>query len=1057
MLSAESLQMEQPLKFHEQLLDAVADAVIATDRDGVVTLWNREAEHLYGWPAGEVIGRHLLEFLPTEASRDQAAEILCKPRAEERWSGEVLVQHRDGHTFPATITASPIRDEHGVVIGTTTISNSIVRDESKRDEADRGQLTRQLRERVKELTALHEVAQVLQTGGRSTCEVLRSLIPILEVAWQYPEITAVRVTFDPNEWTSSNFRETPWIQEATFSLPDGRSGRLEIVYLEERPEESEGPFLAEERNLINSVARMLESYFERRQADTEREQLTHRLGERIKELTALHDVAQVLQTQMSLPRVLEGVTAILKQSWQYPDITGVRISHQAATFQTPNFRQTPWKQESSVSTPDGNPVVVEIVYLEERPEEIEGPFLAEERHLLDSVARMLASYFERKEAEIALRASEARFRSMFSSAALGIALVNLEGRYIETNPVFQKMLGYTPNDLRHKTRAQITHPDDRASAEKRFAALVEGKRDSYQAEKRYIRKGGQVIWLRLTTSLVRGVDGEPQFSIEMIEDISEHKRLEDAVQASEARFHAAYNAVGQLLMSLDGTVLKANRAFCELTGYDESELQNMNAFSITHPDDRARSREYHDHLLQGEEHQFPLEKRYIKKDGDIVTVLVSTSVVRDAEGKPIQEISLVQNISDRKRAEQRLAVQFSVSQVLLESMTFEESATRILQAIGEGFGWEVGSLWSVDKHDGRLHCIATWHAPSLGLTEFEIVSQRTILKPGVGLPGRVVEIGESVWSADVLQEPNFPRLHVAVRDGLHGGFGFPIRGEGGILGVIEILTHQAPLPDEELIRTVTALGNQIGQFIERKRAQEALADRVAELARSNRELAQFAYVASHDLQEPLRMVSSFTQLLGRRYKGKLDAEADEFISYAVDGASRMQGLINDLLAYSRVGTRGNPLTATASEAVLDRALGNLRSTIEETGAEIIREPLPVVMGDDAQLVQLFQNLLSNAIKFRGDRVPQVQIRAEPAGKEWIFSIRDNGIGIDPQYAEQVFVIFQRLHTRVEYPGTGIGLAICKKIVERHGGRIWVESKPGQGTTFFFALPGVMED
>lgn len=205
------------------------------------------------------------------------------------------------------------------------------------------------------------------------------------------------------------------------------------------------------------------------------------------------------------------------------------------------------------------------------------------------------------------------------------------------------------------------------------------------------------------------------------------------------------------------------------------------------------------------------------------------------------------------------------------------------------------------------------------------------------------------------------------------------------------------------------------------------------------------------------MVSSFTQLLARRYKGKLDADADEFISYAVDGASRMQGLINDLLAYSRVGTRGNPLVPTASETVLDRALGNLGKSIEETGAEISRDPLPVVMGDDAQLVQLFQNLISNAIKFRGDQTPKVQIRAESVGREWVFSIRDNGIGIDPQYSEQVFVIFQRLHTRVDYPGTGIGLAICKKIVERHGGRIWMASEPGQGTTFFFALPGVSED
>ena len=331
--------------------------------------------------------------------------------------------------------------------------------------------------------------------------------------------------------------------------------------------------------------------------------------------------------------------------------------------------------------------------------------------------------------------------------------------------------------------------------------------------------------------------------------------------------------------------------------------------------------------------------------------------------------------------------------------------------------------------------------------DFAAVSRRTVLPSGVRLPGRVLAHGEPAWIVDLPQDQNFPRCHFADREGLHGVLGFPIRGEHGILGVIEILTSQMAPPDEELLQLVMALGNLIGQFIERKRAEADLARRVAELARSNRELAQFAYVASHDLQEPLRMVSSFTQLLARRYQGKLDEEADEFISCAVDGASRMQGLINDLLAYSRVGTRGKPLVPTASETALNRALSNLQKAIEDTGAEIVRGLLPVVLGDDAQLVQLFQNLISIAIKFRDDRVPKVQIRAERAGNEWVFSIQDNGIGIDPQYAEQVFVIFQRLHTRAEYPGTGIGLAICKKIVERHGGESGWSRRPGRARPF----------
>jgi PAS domain S-box-containing protein len=239
---------------------------------------------------------------------------------------------------------------------------------------------------------------------------------------------------------------------------------------------------------------------------------------------------------------------------------------------------------------------------------------------------------------------------------------------------------------------------------------------------------------------------------------------------------------------------------------------------------------------------------------------------------------------------------------------------------------------------------------------------------------------------------------------------------------------------------------------ERKQAEKELKNTLIDLERSNQELEQFAYVASHDLQEPLRMISSFTQLLARRYQGRLDQDADEFIAYALEGTENMQRLINDLLAYSRVGTHGKPPAPTSSGQALDRALENLKLTIEESGAEVSGGDLPVVGADDVQLTQLFQNLVANAIKFRSAKPLEIRIDCEARGGEWVFSVRDNGIGIDPQYFDRIFIVFQRLHERGKYPGTGIGLAVCKKIVQRHGGRIWVESEPGKGSTFFFSLP-----
>ena len=246
----------------------------------------------------------------------------------------------------------------------------------------------------------------------------------------------------------------------------------------------------------------------------------------------------------------------------------------------------------------------------------------------------------------------------------------------------------------------------------------------------------------------------------------------------------------------------------------------------------------------------------------------------------------------------------------------------------------------------------------------------------------------------------------------------------------------------------------VQDITERKRMEVALREKTEELARSNEDLEQFAYVASHDLQEPLRMVTSYVQLLGKRYEGKLDADADEFIGFAVDGAIRMRKLINDLLTYSRVGTKGKELSPTDSEAVLAQSVNDSKVIIEENGAHVTYDPLPTVMADSPQLGQLFQNLIGNAIKFRGNEPPCVHISASRNGNGWIFSVRDNGIGIAAEYSERIFIIFQRLHSRQEYAGTGIGLAICKKIVERHGGHIWVESDVGKGATFRFTLPAV---
>lgn len=258
---------------------------------------------------------------------------------------------------------------------------------------------------------------------------------------------------------------------------------------------------------------------------------------------------------------------------------------------------------------------------------------------------------------------------------------------------------------------------------------------------------------------------------------------------------------------------------------------------------------------------------------------------------------------------------------------------------------------------------------------------------------------------------------------------------------------------EQIVEEKKQLMTIVRDITERRRAEKKLASTMRQLERSNVDLEDFAYVVSHDLQSPLNTMVSFVRLLENRYKGQLDDRADEYIDYVVQGGQRMGTMINDLLTYSRVGTRGEPFKPVDLESVLKLVLGQLEAAISESRAAITHDPLPSIPGDYSQLARLFQNLIGNAIKFRGEEPPRIHISGEQRDNEWQFWVRDNGIGIEPKYTERIFGVFQRLHRQEEYSGTGIGLAVCKRIVERHGGRIWVESMPGEGSTFYFTIPG----
>ncbi|MBI4498793.1 MAG: PAS domain S-box protein [Chloroflexi bacterium] len=399
------------------------------------------------------------------------------------------------------------------------------------------------------------------------------------------------------------------------------------------------------------------------------------------------------------------------------------------------------------------------------------------------------------------------------------------------------------------------------------------------------------------------------------------------------------------------------------------------------------------------------EWTFIRKNGARRTALLTVTAMRDHRGAITGFLGIANDITERRTAEARFR------QLL-------EAAPDAIVVVGA---------------DGRITVVNSQAERLFGYAREELLGQPV----EVLIPARLRERHVGHRARYAAQPQTRPM-----------GVGLDLYGRRKDGSEFPTEISLSPIDDGSQVSVISV----IRDITVRKQAEEQLRQTAAELERSNADLQQFAYVASHDLQEPLRMVASFTQLLARRYRGRLDADADTFIAFVVDGATRMQRLIEDLLAYSRVGTQGRPFEPTNVGAVVDRVLSELSAAITEHGATVTRDPLPTVMADPIQLGQVFQNLISNAIKFHQDAPPRVHVSTERQGREWRFSVRDNGIGIDPRYADRIFVIFQRLHAPGEFPGTGIGLAICKKIVERHGGRIWVASAPGEGATFSFTIP-----
>jgi PAS domain S-box-containing protein len=638
--------------------------------------------------------------------------------------------------------------------------------------------------------------------------------------------------------------------------------------------------------------------------------------------------------------------------------------------------------------------------------------LSRSRQALETQTRMLQS--------------EARYRGLLEAAPDAMVVVNPAGEIVLLNVQAEKQFGYSRDEL---IGQKVRNIIPQGFAER---LIADGTRSAAEALAQQIGTGIELIGQRkdgtefpleimlsplesaegiLVTAAIRDISVRKNAEEHLVR-MEERRRLgEDALRESEERYRLLLDGVQNyaiFMMDTRGQILNWNAGAERIKGYSANQIigQNFSCFFPPAEIERGRPEEILSMTAASGRHEE--QGMRVRKDGSQFLASIVFTALRDADGNLRGFSEFSHDLSESRESEARY-------RGLLEAAP---DAMVVVNVAGE------------------IVLLNVRAEKEFGYSRDELVGQKVKNIIPEGFAERIIADGTRS-AAEALAQQIGTGIELVGRR--KDGSEFPI----------EIML--SPLESAEGILVTAA----IRDITERKESDEHLAKTVEELKRSNDDLQQFAYVSSHDLQEPLRMVSSYTQLLAKRYEGRLDSDADEFISFAVDGCNRMQGLIQDLLAYSRAGRNERKLRVVPSENALQKALINLRAAIKQSGAVVTHDALPAVTTDETQLTQVFQNLVGNAIKYRRAEAPRVHVSAaRDDGNGWTFSVRDNGLGIDPQYFERIFILFQRLHGRGEFEGTGIGLAVCKRIVERMGGRIWVKSQPEKGSTFYFALPEI---
>lgn len=595
-------------------------------------------------------------------------------------------------------------------------------------------------------------------------------------------------------------------------------------------------------------------------------------------------------------------------------------------------------------------------------------------------------------------------RNLIEASPDPLVTIGRDGKLMDVNLATEKVTGFSRQELIKTDFADYF--TDPAAARSGYRKVFDvGEVRDYPLEIRH--KNGTITPVLYNATVYRDDAGNVAGVFAAARDISERRRAEQLTRDASSYNRKLLEASLDPLVTIgrDGKLSDVNKATEDITGIPRDELIGTD-FSDYFTDPVAARVGYRKAFSSGEVRDYPLV--VLHRNGHTTHVLYNASVFRDSAGIVIGVFAAARDVTAQRNAEDKLRLSNSYNRSLLEA--------------------SLDSLVTIGR-DGKLTDVNETTEAITGFSREELVG--TDFSDYFTNPNAAREGYKKVF--DVGEVRDYP-LEIQHRDG----------------HTTPVLYNATVYRDPEgKVAGVFAAARDI---TERIRAETALKKAIADLARSNQELEQFAYVASHDLQEPLRMIASYVQLIAKRYKSKLDQDGIDFINFAVDGANRMKNLINDLLSYSRVTTRGKPFELVDTRQIVNSLLKIFDLTIKDTKAQITIGELPTIFADPTQIGQLFQNLIGNAIKFRSSKPPEINITAHKELNEWVFSIADNGIGIESEFFGQLFKIFQRLHNADEYPGTGIGLAICKRIVDRHGGRIWVSSGIGKGSTFYFTIP-----